>query len=785
MRNGQPIIESAPANGNIILELKDPGNEAFAWFDHDPEFVLNNNCTGYFNGGCFTSQINAITGIFNSISGGIAYFDKIVSLTGSIINTTVNNVTINTQTITGTTLYISSINGENLWINNCTGTNLFITENINSDIIKANSSYLSSITGTNVYISSITGSYAYFTTLDYKYSNFGTLSGTSNYFNTITGTNISETYAKFGTMTGSSNYFNTITGTNLYINYENVGMITGNSGYFTSLSGPNIISDYTNVGTLKGTYGCFTTLTGTNISAINGNYGTIISTNSYFTNINSGNSTIKSGEFTNLSSGRLTVIGNTQVGGNLILGGNLVSCSNITQSDAINAITNWTSYTGASSGNWKSIAVSNEIGLFVAVGNGCCEYSYDGISWYLVSIPVSIQWNSIVWSPQNAIFVATGGNNSSSQYSAVSSNGISWTTNTIVSGIGYYPRDVCWIPELNKFILALENGYCAHSLDGINWSVYNTNNKVGGTMVWSPTLKILSSICHSLNYASISYDGINWTTYSIVGTLSLITECWCPEIGLFIAGGSGSFNTLSTSTDGINWTLRNSGLGNAIITKVSWSSDLHMGIAQSGYSGASYSYDGINWIPFTEPQNNNYNGIVWSKYHCMFCGVASNSSTVITSKYVKNLIYNTYVVTYICLKTLGGVMTKLYYYEEITNYTLTFGTYYWNPAVQTTCHLTRIGNTVTMLLNGSSGTQNNSTSYIQSTEMLPQLYRPNSTFETFILTSVDNLSISHIGLLNVNTSGHISIYLNYDKVTNWPANKINNFFTTTVSWVIA
>ena len=144
VNNGNPFLEVAEYGNNAVMEMKDPYGNPFARFMNDPQFILFENCTGYFNGGCYATQINAITGVFTNLTGGIAYFDKIYALTGITTNTTVNNITINTQTITGTTLYINEITGSNLWINNYTGTNLYITnllsaKNENCDIINANS----------------------------------------------------------------------------------------------------------------------------------------------------------------------------------------------------------------------------------------------------------------------------------------------------------------------------------------------------------------------------------------------------------------------------------------------------------------------------------------------------------------------------------------------------------------------------------------------------------------------------------------------------------------------
>lgn len=190
--------------------------------------------------------------------------------------------------------------------------------------------------------------------------------------------------------------------------------------------------------------------------------------------------------------------------------------------------------------NWKSVAYSPSLNLFVAVGNGIIMSSANGAAWTQRVSPAAENWECVAWSVSLAKFVAlsTGG------HAATSADGIAWTDH-VITPTNFFRRMV-WSPELALFVAVANSG-------------------VGNRVATSP-------------------DGTTWTSRASAADLDWRGLTWAPEIGLFVAVAiDGSGNRIMTSTDGIIWTLAASPVDNDW-RAVAWSSTLSMlaAVASSG-----------------------------------------------------------------------------------------------------------------------------------------------------------------------------------------------------------
>ena len=189
------------------------------------------------------------------------------------------------------------------------------------------------------------------------------------------------------------------------------------------------------------------------------------------------------------------------------------------------------------SANWRSVAWSPQLGIFVAVANGEASYgaaySADGKTWVwstsIVNLPVSTYWNSVAWSPQLGIFVAVA--NSVSYGAAYSPDGKTW----VWSGSNLpYPINwnyVAWSPQLGLFV-AVTNGEAsygaAYSADGKTWVTSGVNLPVStcwNSVAWSPQLGIFVAVANNSGSYGAAYspDGKTWVTS---GVNLLVSTSW-------------------------------------------------------------------------------------------------------------------------------------------------------------------------------------------------------------------------------------------------------------------
>jgi len=323
----------------------------------------------------------------------------------------------------------------------------------------------------------------------------------------------------------------------------------------------------------------------------------------------------------------------------------------------------------SASQNWSSVVWSPELGIFVAVAGNynltttVAATSPDGVTWTARTLPgTATYWSSVTWSPELGIFCAvagaittTNGNSRTTTRSAISSDGINWTSVTLPTNAAW--TCITWSPNLGIFLIVsgLSNGASLTSPDGVTWTP-GTGMNIGGTtsdkytsVCWSPQLGLFvasfgcqggadrgNSTQDVTNFIVTSPDGINWTTRSI-GIDSWPCVTWSPELGIFCAIGGGSTvngagslrsavfrsKNVATSVDGTTWTTWTTTLtSNTLPTAdywshISWSNQLGMFLAVAGggdkqSANAAVSKDGNVWTAATLSNTWYWSHTTWS-----------------------------------------------------------------------------------------------------------------------------------------------------------------------------
>lgn len=305
-------------------------------------------------------------------------------------------------------------------------------------------------------------------------------------------------------------------------------------------------------------------------------------------------------------------------------------------SDAVTAITTWTTRRSAADNGWTQVCWSPELSLFVAVadtgtGNRVMT-SPDGLIWTTRASAADNGWNYVVWSSELSLFVAVAYSGSGNRV-MTSSNGISWTTR--ITNNNNWPQ-ICWSPELSLFVAVADTGSgnrVMTSLNGIDW-ITRTSAADNGWhgICWSKERGIFVAVAYSGtgNRVMTSPDGITWTTRSSAADNQWFDVCWSSELGLFVAvAASGVGNRIMTSADGITWTTRSTPADNTWYN-ITWCKEisLFISVAASGAGNRIMtSSDGISWISRVSPIDNNWLAGCWSPQLGIFVATASSGTS--------------------------------------------------------------------------------------------------------------------------------------------------------------
>ena len=356
----------------------------------------------------------------------------------------------------------------------------------------------------------------------------------------------------------------------------------------------------------------------------------------------------------------------------------------ISRENAVKAISKWNfRSTLPSTNNWTSIEYAPELGLFVALNPGSdpsgdsIAVSNDGINFTKrIGVP-NTGSQSIAWSPELGIFTTVSRYNGVLNGSIVSSDGLNWTSytglNNGLSGSTNWQK-VIWVSELSMFVAvtrSLHSQGAMTSVDGINWigRTTPTTDQWWVDVCWSPELHLLvaTAIVGTGSRIMTSSDGITWTLGSIpTNSNSWRQTTWSSELRMFVSvSDNGTTGTaVMTSSDGITWTSRSVPAQSGWFT-IDWAPELGLFVALgSGTTGstsnAMYSFDGITWVLVTTPTSTNqiWYDAIWVADRGIFVGVASNTSTSksITSTRIKSFYGNENGGMQLGLSPIGSII---------------------------------------------------------------------------------------------------------------------------------
>lgn len=183
----------------------------------------------------------------------------------------------------------------------------------------------------------------------------------------------------------------------------------------------------------------------------------------------------------------------------------------------------WVSTNMVENNEWMSVTYSPKLKMFVAVaqsGNNRVAYSYDGITWNLVNVPLQY-WYRVIWVNFLEKFVAVS--QDGVNQIMTSANGITWT----LSSTGYPTRpweDIA-VNESGQYILMVSGGKEAANvlLKGVN-----------------------------------SGDNISWSSLGVLPQLNKWTALsYSPIESTWICVSDDGINRIAESkNDGVTWTMR-------------------------------------------------------------------------------------------------------------------------------------------------------------------------------------------------------------------------------------
>ena len=218
----------------------------------------------------------------------------------------------------------------------------------------------------------------------------------------------------------------------------------------------------------------------------------------------------------------------------------------ITSSDGIN----WTPrFLSVSTGySWNTLCWSPELSIVLCGGGQSSSnlfdqinYSYDGLTWNVCTLPIDEVINNICWSSKLNMFIASSVAKNIILYSY---NGIDWQTKNIIYSIKF----ICWSNELEMFTGLINNGTVnnrfVYSFNGLDWYktlVLNDPGSDYGNIIWAKTMGVFITIPNTSNqHIMISYNGMDWTVISanigLPASRNSTFLCWSNELSRLIIG---------------------------------------------------------------------------------------------------------------------------------------------------------------------------------------------------------------------------------------------------------
>ena len=206
--------------------------------------------------------------------------------------------------------------------------------------------------------------------------------------------------------------------------------------------------------------------------------------------------------------------------------------------------------------NIRSIAYSDELDLFVAVGNSVTILtSTDRITWTRRALPgiYNITFCDVIYSDKLNLFIIAGA------IILTSPDGINWTRRGVELDSFLY--SITYSDKLDLFVAVGKDGVILTSPDAINWTERTSNvtddlKKV----IYSDKLDLFVVVGDS-GIILTSPDAITWTERTSGVSKNLMGVAYSDELNLFVAVGEDE--TILRSPDGITWISQG---GSSILT---------------------------------------------------------------------------------------------------------------------------------------------------------------------------------------------------------------------------
>ena len=187
------------------------------------------------------------------------------------------------------------------------------------------------------------------------------------------------------------------------------------------------------------------------------------------------------------------------------------------------------------------------------------------------------------------------------------------------------------------------------------------------SVCWSSFLNLFVAVgsgdYNSINRIMTSTNGINWTLRLGTEYNNWTSVCWAPAINQFIAVANSGNNRVMTSVDGINWKTQLCHNNDWI--RVVWSDDFNVAVAICNNYATSkimYSTNGSNWIPINTNINKKITSIAWSSDLKQFCLLTDNTNPY---RYLQNWELSPAPIGSITAGTVNNITNFCRYVEWI------------------------------------------------------------------------------------------------------------------------
>lgn len=151
----------------------------------------------------------------------------------------------------------------------------------------------------------------------------------------------------------------------------------------------------------------------------------------------------------------------------------------------------WTAGTAAAANTWNSVVWGADAGVFVAVSSGASVnnqimYSADGFAWTIAASP-NDDWQSVAYSDEMGLFVAVGSTN---HLTAWSIDGITWTSLSSAAASAW--DTVTWSPDLEIFV-AIANVAAASQVQTLPLTKISANPQIAAGSFENERLRLIGA----------------------------------------------------------------------------------------------------------------------------------------------------------------------------------------------------------------------------------------------------------------------------------------------------